>query len=1344
MAIATVLSITGRAWARDEEGNVRELSVGDTLLEGEVLVTSDNGSAQLDFGDGLDPTLVEGGDQIAMTPELDADEPLDGSEFAALDDDLEALLTAIDEGEGDLLDMLEAPAAGPGAGGGGGAEGGGHNFVRLARIAEEVNPLAFEYGLGQISTFDFPEGTPTPEEGEAVLEPEPIIPDVAVSFMLDSANNELTASLTGTSTNAATITVVLTGGGLSETFTVTPDADGSWSVDLSGIDFEDGVEYSVDVTATSSDGNTATAEANDSYTLPTVEITEFDVSSTDNTVSSELTGTADNATSVDVTVTGPNGEVFSGNVPVDADGNWTVNLGTELPEGEYSVSVTARDDSNNTSDPASDTSGYTLPTVEITEFDVSSTDNTVSSELTGTASNATSVDVTVTGPNGEVFSGNVPVDADGNWSVDLGTDLPEGDYSVSVTARDGSDNTSDPASAESGYTLPAVGDENGEGGSVTLALSDAETVDGSHEVSQTLSFTAGSDAITAFAFGDTDGITVDGLNGTLTWATDGDGSLMGSLNGTEVLKLSLSGTDPIAAQQSGNITVTAELLSALPHDNDTDDLSISGVSVIAADQDGNSATGDVAVGVVDDGPVAEDDEVDQTEENAPVLIDVFDNDEGGADGVDLVNDVAVVADSLSGDGELVYNGDGTFTYTPAAGEEGTVTFDYSITDGDGDSATATVTITLLEDSVPEIEIGGPDVDDGEASVNEAGLPEGTANDGSHVTSGTFAIDTGNDELATLVIGTTDVTDGGTVTGEHGTLVVTRDGDGNYTWTYTLDGPTDGDDTQDVFTLVATDDDGSESDSTLTIGIVDDEPVAVDDSTTTDEDTAVTYNVLANDIQGADGATLTTASLAAGYEDAGIVSINAATGEVTFTPAPGFEGAAVIDYTITDADGDDSSATLTVTVGADSVPEIEIGGPDVDDGEASVNEAGLPEGTANDGSHVTSGTFAIDTGNDELATLVIGTTDVTDGGTVTGEHGTLVVTRDGDGNYTWTYTLDGPTDGDDTQDVFTLVATDDDGSESDSTLTIGIVDDEPVAVDDSTTTDEDTAVTYNVLANDIQGADGATLTTASLAAGYEDAGIVSINAATGEVTFTPAPGFEGAAVIDYTITDADGDDSSATLTVTVGADSVPEIEIGGPDVDDGEASVNEAGLPEGTANDGSHVTSGTFAIDTGNDELATLVIGTTDVTDGGTVTGEHGTLVVTRDGDGNYTWTYTLDGPTDGDDTQDVFTLVATDDDGSESDSTLTIGIVDDEPVAVDDSIMTDEDTAVTYNVLANDIQGADGATLTTASLAAGYEDAGIVSINAATGEVTFTPAPGFEGAAVIDYTITDADGDDSS
>ncbi len=55
-------------------------------------------------------------------------------------------------------------------------------------------------------------------------------------------------------------------------------------------------------------------------------------------------------------------------------------------------------------------------------------------------------------------------------------------------------------------------------------------------------------------------------------------------------------------------------------------------------------------------------------------------------------------------GSVVYNGDGTFTYTPAAGEEGTVSFDYTITDADGDISTATVTITLMADSEPTVNI----------------------------------------------------------------------------------------------------------------------------------------------------------------------------------------------------------------------------------------------------------------------------------------------------------------------------------------------------------------------------------------------------------------------------------------------------------------------------------------------------------------------------------------------------------------------------------------------------------------------------------------------------------------
>lgn len=159
MFIATVLSISDQAWARDASGNLRELSVGDALQEGETVITSNGGDVQLDFGDNLDPALIQDGEQVVMTPELNADQPVDASDFAALDEDLEALLSALDDESIDLLDVLDATAAG--AGPGGGADG-GHSFVRLARIVESVDPLAFNFGLNEL-------GDPPEEQGAAFL-----------------------------------------------------------------------------------------------------------------------------------------------------------------------------------------------------------------------------------------------------------------------------------------------------------------------------------------------------------------------------------------------------------------------------------------------------------------------------------------------------------------------------------------------------------------------------------------------------------------------------------------------------------------------------------------------------------------------------------------------------------------------------------------------------------------------------------------------------------------------------------------------------------------------------------------------------------------------------------------------------------------------------------------------------------------------------------------------------------------------------------------------------------------------------------------------------------------------
>ena len=51
-AIATVVAVIGQAWVRTSNGTLRELRPGDSLNEGEVIVTSPGGQVELDFGDG--------------------------------------------------------------------------------------------------------------------------------------------------------------------------------------------------------------------------------------------------------------------------------------------------------------------------------------------------------------------------------------------------------------------------------------------------------------------------------------------------------------------------------------------------------------------------------------------------------------------------------------------------------------------------------------------------------------------------------------------------------------------------------------------------------------------------------------------------------------------------------------------------------------------------------------------------------------------------------------------------------------------------------------------------------------------------------------------------------------------------------------------------------------------------------------------------------------------------------------------------------------------------------------------------------------------------------------------
>jgi VCBS repeat-containing protein len=109
----------------------------------------------------------------------------------------------------------------------------------------------------------------------------------------------------------------------------------------------------------------------------------------------------------------------------------------------------------------------------------------------------------------------------------------------------------------------------------------------------------------------------------------------------------------------------------------------------------------------------------------------------------------------------------------------------------------------------------------------------------------------------------------------------------------------------------------------------------------------------------------------------------------------------------------------------------------------------------------------------------------------------------------------------------------------------------------------------------------------------------------------------------------------------------------------------------------------------------------------------------------------------GDSATDNFIYAVSDsDDGTDTATvTITINGVNDSPVAVNDSAITDEDTPVIIDVLDNDLD-VDGDTLTVDSVTQGTN--GSVINNSS--NVTYTPALSFNGTDSFSYTVSDGNG----
>ncbi|WP_458718113.1 retention module-containing protein [Pseudomonas gregormendelii] len=872
-------------------------------------------------------------------------------------------------------------------------------------------------------------------------------------------------------------------------------------------------------------------------------------------------------------------------------------------------------------------------------------------------------------------------------------------------------------------------------------------------------------------------------------------------------------------------------------------------AVTVVDDNGTTANASLDVNIVDDLPSAVDDSNAGTASESQLTLNgnVLTNDVQGADRVPTGPSAGpITAGTFVGTyGTLVLNANGTYTYTLDTNDadfkalegrgKGTETFAYTITDADGDTSTANLVLQIHNNDDPVI-IGGLDVNGGELTVYEKNLDWGTNPDSPALTqSGTFTV-TALDGLNSLVVGGFAVVANGEVVGLPHTVVtplgnfLTINGfdpvTGVLSYSYTLVGSethpaADGANAiVENFDVVAHDNDGSSASGQINVNIIDDLPSANPDFKQVQEGGTVGTNVLVNDIGGSDGPAATGAvvGVRAGSDTSTSASgglntnINGAygyltldaNGNATYHSNPNsVSGPGAIDvftYTVRDADGDESTTTLTIDVYNSCLKAVS-------DSDVTVYEKALD--LTKDGQDLAAGTVAGsqpgNTGETASGTLVGSVTGAVGAityalvGSATGSYGQIQL--NGDGTYTYTLTSPASTtpqanDGPNTlSESFTYQATDSLGNITTSTIVVNIVDDVPKAVDDSNADNaSETRLTLdgNVLTNDVQGADlvatgpnTGPVTPGTFVGTY---GTLVLNANgtytytldTNDADFKALEGRgKGTETFAYTITDADGDTSTANLVLQIHNNDDPVI-IGGLDVNGGELTVYEKNLDWGTNPDAPALTqSGTFTV-TALDGLNSLVVGGFAVVANGAVVGLPHTVVtplgnfLTINGfdpvTGVLSYSYTLVGSethpaADGANALvENFDVVAHDNDGSTASGQINVNIIDDLPSANPDFKQVQEGGTVGTNVLVNDIGGSDGPAATGAvvGVRAGSDTSTSASgglntnINGAygyltldaNGNATYHSRPDSVGVAgatdVFTYTVRDADGDEST
>ena len=827
-------------------------------------------------------------------------------------------------------------------------------------------------------------------------------------------------------------------------------------------------------------------------------------------------------------------------------------------------------------------------------------------------------------------------------------------------------------------------------------------------------------------------------------------------------------TTPIAAPTNGNLTLNAN--GTYTYTPNPDFFGADSFEYTVCDNGSPSLCDQAVVSItitsVNDAPVAVDD-TETTAEDTPLNADVSLNDSD----VDLADNLAVNTTPVAGpaNGTLTLNANGTYTYTPNADFNGTDSFEYQICD-DGspllcDNAMVNITITPANDApvavddsettaedtpvtadvlpndsdidtgdvltvnttptaaptngavtlsangtytyTPNADFNGSDsfryevcdngspslcdeatvtitvtpVNDTPVAVDDFGTtPEDIPFNGSTVLSNDTDVDTG-DVLSVITTLTTLPANGTVTMNANGTFVYTPNSGFNGSDTFEYEVCDDGNPVLCDVGMV-----------TITIDNVNDQPTALDDSGTTPEDTPLSgASVLANDTD-IDGNNLTITTTPVVAPTSGMVTINA-NGTYVYTPDTDFNGTDSFQYEVCD-DGLNpamlcDTATVTITITS------------VNDAPIAVDDSGTTtEDTPLNGTTVLTNDSDVDTGD----VLTANTTP-----TVVPANGTVVINANG----TYVYTPNANFNG---SDSFQYDVCDNGTPILCATATVNItvtaVNDAPVADDDTETTPEDTALTADVTPNDSD-ADGDPLTVNTTPVALPANGTVALNP-NGTYTYTPNADFNGTDSFEYQICDNGSPALCDNAVVNITITPVNDAPVA---VDDSETtSENTPVSADVSLNDN----------DVDGDPLS---VNTTPI-----VAPTNGTLNLNANG----TYTYTPNPAYSGLDNFEYQIC----DNGTpalcdNATVTISIGAVNDPPVAVDDTATTPEDTPLSgTTVLANDTDIDTGDILTVNTTPVAGTTNGILILNA-DGTYTYTPNPEFFGTDSFEYQVCD-------